>query len=215
MSLILHMKIPGAIIAASDCRVTGTELIDLGKYNYIKSDNEQKTFLINSANKLFAVSYCGNANLKGYPASFFIKKAIRNMGSVNTTYEIAEKFNRFWTDYEINLRPSLLVSGYNNGKQTVIEVKTKGEIVEHFSDEESFGVTFHGEQDVASALINLGGFEYSLFRFQDAINFCKLIITTAKIQSFQKKQQTVSENCDILVITEDKSVWVERGTFDF
>lgn len=25
MSLILHMKIPGAIVVASDCRITGTE----------------------------------------------------------------------------------------------------------------------------------------------------------------------------------------------
>ena len=25
LSLILHMKIPGAIVAASDCRITGTE----------------------------------------------------------------------------------------------------------------------------------------------------------------------------------------------
>lgn len=25
MSLFLHMKIPGAIVAASDCRITGTE----------------------------------------------------------------------------------------------------------------------------------------------------------------------------------------------
>ena len=84
MSLILHMKIPGAIVAASDCRITGTEdlyvpvkkektnsegkiVLDLGKpedlnpkktntddtvqilfghYDFVKTDSEQKTFLL-------------------------------------------------------------------------------------------------------------------------------------------------------------------------
>ena len=103
------MKIPGAIVATSDCRITGTEplyvpvqkrsinedgrkVLDLGKpedlnpqkkqegetvqvpfdhYDFVKTDSEQKTFLLwNDDNKPFAVSYCGNANLNGYPASY-------------------------------------------------------------------------------------------------------------------------------------------------
>lgn len=255
MSLILHMKIPGAIVVASDCRITGTEnlyvpvkqektnsegkkVFDLGKpeeinpqklvaddtvqvpfgyYDFVKTDSEQKTFLLTTdGDKPFAISYCGNANLKGFPTSYQIKNALKDMTGMNTTNEIADKFNLYWNIKGIDKKPSLLISGYNNGKPSVLELKTDGSAFEHFQDETSFGIAYHGEQAVANALIGLGDFQFSLFRLQDAIDFCStMITTTAKIQSFQKKQQTVSEVYDLLVITEYKAKWIKRSTFEF
>lgn len=254
MSLILHMKIPGAIVVASDCRITGTEnlyvpvkqektspegkkVFDLGKpeeinpqkqavdetikvpfghYDFVKTDSEQKTFLlITNEDKPFAISYCGNANLNGYPASYQIKTALSGMTGVNTTSEIADEFNQYWNRKAIDRRPNLLVSGYNAGKPSVLEVKVDGSTIEHFRDEGSFGIIYHGDQAVANALIALGDFEYSLLRLQDAIDFCStMITTTAKIQSFQKKQQTVSEVYDLLVVTECKAKWIKRSTVE-
>ena len=254
MSLILHMKIPGAIVVASDCRITGTENLyvpvqqektspegkkvsDLGKpeeinpqkqavddtlkvpfghYDFVKTDSEQKTFLlITDEEKPFAISYCGNAALSGYPASYQIKTALLGMTGVKTTNEIAAEFNQYWDRKGIDRRPNLLVSGYSAGKPSVLEVKSDGSTIEHFQDEGLFGITYHGDQAVANALIGLGDFEYNLFRLQDAIDFCStMITTTAKIQSFQRKQQTVSEVYDLLVITECKAKWIKRSTFD-
>lgn len=55
----------------------------------------------------------------------------------------------------------------------------------------------------------------SQFRLQDAIDFCGMLIsTTAKMQSFQRKQQTVSEKYDLLVITVNKAEWIKRSTFE-
>ena len=254
LSLILHMKIPGAIVAASDCRITGTEplyvpvqkrsinengkiVLDLGKpedlspkkkqegetvqvpfghYDFVKTDSEQKTFLLwNDENKPFAVSYCGNANLNGYPASYQIKLALRDMTGVRSTADVAEGLKGFWKNKAINPTPSLLISGYNDGKASVLELKKDGSTFEHFDKADTFGVSFHGEQAVVNALIGLGDFQYSLFRLQDAIEFCEtMITTTAKIQSFQRRQQTVSEAYDLLVITEDKAEWIKRSTFE-
>lgn len=255
LSLILHMKIPGAIVAASDCRITGTEplfvpvqsqkvdeegkkTLDLGKsedlnpqkkaldentiqvpfghYDYVKTDSEQKTFhLRNKDNKSFAVSYCGNANLGGYPASYQILMAIKNMTCLQSTIEIAEQFNQEWEKKNINTPPSLLISGFNYGKPSVLELKTDGTTFEHFDNQDSYGITYHGDKAVVNALIGLGNFQYSLFRLQDAIDFCgTLITTTAKIQSFQKRQQTVSEDYDLLVITENQAEWIKRSTFE-
>lgn len=254
MSLIIHMKIPGAIIAASDCRITGTEnlyisvkeektnskggkeynlgkledinpqkivpdgtlKVQFGHYDYVKTDSEQKTFLlVTNEKKPFVISYCGNANLQGYPASYQIKNALKSMNGVSTTNEISEEFKHYWEINEIDIKPSLLISGYNKGRPSVLELKRNGDIIEHFQNEMSHGVVCHGEQDVASALVELGNYNYSLFRLQDAIDFCStLITTTAKIQSLQNRQQTVSEVHDILVITEDKAKWIKRSTLE-
>ena len=254
MSLIIHMKIPGAIVIASDCRVTGTEQLYLtlkdktndseekcmreigkieelalhpfiegernqlqfGKYDYIKSDSEQKSFLLTTkSNSKYAVSYCGNANLNGYPASYVIKEALKKMTDVDSTFEIAKRFNDFWNQEKIDNKPSLLISGYNDGKQSIIELKPDGEIKEHYSANSLFGFTFHGEQSMVSALIELETIEYSLFRLKDAIDFCAMLITTtAKMQFFQKRQQTVSEAYDLLVITESKAEWIHRNSFE-
>ncbi len=255
MSLTIHMKIPGAIVAASDCRITGTEslfvpvrkqvmngegktVLNLGKpedlnpqkkqkdetvqvpfghYDFVKTDSEQKTFLLTtSESKNFAISYCGNANLNGYPTSYQIRTVLRNMKEMKSTADIAEQFKQFWLEKRIKVPPSLLISGYNGDKASVLELKIDGTTFEHFNEVSLFGVTYHGVQTVANALISLGDYQFSLFRLQDAIDFCEtMIITTAKIQSFQKSQQTVSEIYDLLVITEEKAEWFKRSTLEF
>lgn len=251
MSLILHMKIPGAIVAASDCRITGTEafyvsvqgqmqdedvnlVIDsdkhemqkkadtktdstrLGRYEYIKTDNEQKTFLLkNNENRPFAISYCGNASLNGYPASYQIQRALKNMTDSMDTGDIAKRFKIFWGKEKITSTPNFLISGYNAGKASVLELKQDGNTLEHYNNAADFGITYHGETSVAKAIINLGGYNFSLFRVQDAVNFCAtMIATTAKIQAFQNKQQTVSKAYDLLVITEQKANWIKRSTYE-
>lgn len=249
------MKIPGAIVAASDCRITGSEdlyvpvrkekinsdgkkefdlgrpedlkpqkltkcdtvQIPFGHYDFVKTDSEQKTFLITtSAEKRFAISYCGNANLNGYPASYQIRMALRDMSDAITTADIAKKLKQFLDDKNISPRPSLLISGYNEGKASVLELKSDGTgVFEHFPEDSSFGVTYHGESSITKALLGTGECQFSLFRLQDAIDFCETMInTTAKVQAFQKRQQTVSEKYDLLVITEDKAIWIRRDTLE-
>ena len=256
MSLILHLKIPGAIVAASDCRITGTEQlvitgeiekneegsqrVNLGKpeelrlsrndqlpensvkipfghYDFIKTDSEQKTFLLsNESGTPFAVSYCGNANLLGTPTSHQIRIALSEMKGAKSTNEIAERFVVFWKQHKISTAPSILISGYNDGKASILELENDGTTIrEHFENIDLYGVTYHGEQDVVRALIGLGSYQYSLFRLEDAINFCDLMITTtARVQTFQTRQQTVSEKYDLLVITEDKGQWIKRHTLE-
>ncbi len=257
MSLILHLKIPGAIIAASDCRITGTEQlfidggasntgegtrrvnlgrleelmllrkdqlpegsvkIPCGQYHFTNTDSEQKTFLlVNDQGNSFAVSYCGAAALLGTPASFQMRRALSGMKDAKTTQEVAERFTAFWTERRINNAPGVLISGFNGDTPSVIEVKNDGSAwFEHFEDPASYGVIYHGEKEVIKALTGLGNFQWNLFRPEDAVNFCDLMITTtARIQSFQSRQQTVSEEYDLLLITEGKGQWIKRHTMEF
>lgn len=201
----------------SDQLAENSMKIPFGHYNYIKTDCEQKSFLLeNEYGSSFAISYCGNAKLLGTPTSYQIHLALSRMKDAKTTQEISEKFKSMWIDKKIELAPSLLISGYNNGNPSVLELMNDGSTVnEHFDDPNVYGVTYHGDQDVMNALIGLGDFQWSLFRLEDAINFCDLMITTtARIQSLQKRQQTVSEKYDLMVITEDKGRWIKRQTLE-
>lgn len=226
------MKIPGAIIAASDCRITGTNISQETKEdaskdaternnttivntnnNYISTDQEQKTFLlINRYNKSFSISYCGNASIGGYPTSFCISNALKLLNDVKSTYEIIEYFKFLWKG--INNRPNILVSGYNSNTASIVELSSNGvDVKNHFIQDHVFGITYHGEVDIAKSLIDNMKLEYNLFRLNDAISFCEFLIsTTAKVQAFQSIQQTVSSKYDLLVITENKSKWIVQNS---
>ncbi len=232
MSLIICMKIPGAIIAASDCRVTGTVTTQETKdnvskdasdrssitiintnNNYIKTDQEQKTFLlVNRFNKAFSISYCGNASVDEFPTSFCISKALKILKDVKSTYEIAEYFKFLWK--ETNNRPSLLISGYNGKTASILELRSNGvEIISHYIEDNDYGFVCDGEQKFIKCLLDNFNFEYKYFRLQDAIVFCEFLIsTTAKVQEFQSIQQTVSSKYDLLVITENKSKWIVKNS---
>ncbi|MDY5665279.1 MAG: hypothetical protein SPF46_12590, partial [Blautia sp.] len=82
-----------------------------------------------------------------------IKNALKGMTGVKTTTEIAVEFSLYWNKKGIDRKPSLLISGYNDGKPSVLELKADGSTFEHFQDETLFGIAYHGEQAVANALI--------------------------------------------------------------
>lgn len=254
MSLILHMKVPGAFVIASDCRVTDKEplyvtvekeKVDLegnkikrigkpedikphefiegltnqvrfGEHEYVVTDTEQKTFVLKAEKGYFAVSYYGSGNIKGYPASYIIKQGLKEMTDVNSTYDLAGRFRTYWEKAEVDNIPSLLISGYNDDKMSILEVHPNGDITKHFTGDDSFGIVYNGETSVAKLLVELGGYHYSLFRLQEAMEFCKtLILTTAKILSLQRKQQTVSEAYDMLIMNKTKAEWLKRSSIDF
>lgn len=254
MSLILHMKVPGVFVIASDCRVTDkqklyvtveNENVDLegnkikrigkpedikphefiegltnqvrfGEYEYVVTDTEQKTFLLKAEIGYFAVSYCGSGNINGYPASYIIKQGLKNMTDVNSTYDLAGRFRTYWEQADVDNIPNLLISGYNDDNMSILEVHSNGNITQHFTGDDSYGIVYNGEKSVAHLLIELGGYHFSLFRLQEAMDFCKTLIhTTAKILSLQRKQQTVSEAYDMLLMTKTKAEWVKRSSIDF
>ncbi len=223
------MKIPGAIIAASDCRITGTEITNqienkakgdkadgntnpVEKYNYIKTDNEQKTFLLlNRFNKAFSISYCGNACIGVLPTSFCITNALKRLQDVNSTNEIAEYFKFLWSG--IPNSPNLLIGGYNDNQASIIELRSNGIIKTFYEQNNDFGFVYSGEQKLIEIFLNNFNFEIKSFRLQDAIKFCAfLITTTARMQAFQNIQQTVSSKYDLLVITENKSKWIVQNS---
>ena len=213
MSLILQMKIPGALVVASDCQITGTSRRDGVDYKYITTDAEQKTFLVNEH---LAVSYCGNASMGGIPTSCHLRELLRGCANLNTTFAVVDQVDRYFTQLGIKDRPHILVCGYNGGTPSIVELPVNGgNLVKFFEGDRNFGLVFQGETQVPRTIVDLGKFDYSLFRPADAIGFCEMLITTtAKVLRYQSELQSVSEQMDILLLTPAGARWVRRSSME-
>ncbi|MCR4824354.1 MAG: hypothetical protein K5849_03240 [Bacteroidales bacterium] len=213
MSLILHMKIPGALVVASDCQVTNHTQRNGIDYKYITTNAEQKSFLVNDH---LAVSYCGNAGMGGIPTSCHLRELFRNNRNLTTTFAAADLLDRYFTQEGIQDRPHILISGYNSGRASVVELTAQGgNLNKFFEAENSFGLAYQGEISVPKAIVNLGKFEYALFRPAEAIGFCEMLITTtAKVLRYQSELQSVSEEMDILLLTPSGARWIRRSSLD-
>ncbi|MBR2767954.1 MAG: hypothetical protein IKD68_03390 [Solobacterium sp.] len=211
MSLIIHMKVPGALILASDCRVIGSQKSKSGSYSYIVSDAEQKTFPVHPR---LAFSYSGDADLHGVPVSFLLKRAMPSLNKAESTEEAASLLLDLFCRDGKNRHPSFLISGYNGSTPSVLDLPAgKTEWKEQYPLADVYGVTTMGDNAIAQSLIEQGTYDFHLFRIPDAVNFARFLIeTTAGAQSFQKTRQTVSTNCDILVMSEEKAHWVMRSS---
>ena len=213
MSLIIHMKIPGAIVIASDCRVTGNQRVKHETFHYVITDSEQKTFPIGNR---IALSYSGDAELNGLPASFILRKAVSSI-QASTTQEAAAAVLAWFAEHNIKVRPNFLISGYNGSVPSVLDLPSGRKTwTEQYPEDSKYGITTAGDSKVAHALIDSGTFDYHLIRAKDAVDLEKTLIqTTAKIQALQKGNQTVSDACDILVITETGMEWAFRSSTAF
>ena len=213
MSLIVHMKVPGAIILASDCRVTGNHRTKNGSFSYVLSDREEKTFLIHPR---LAFSYSGEADLSGMPCSFLMNKAAASLRECRSTEDAARGLLNFFQENGNGKHPSFLISGFQDTPSVLDLPADTVQWKEQYPKENVYGITTMGDSAVAQAIIKSGTCDYHLFRIPDAIQFAKLLIeTTAEVQSFQKTRQTVSKTMDILVLTEEKAQWVMRSSDPF
>jgi len=209
MTLLLHIKIPGALILASDCRVTGRKKDRYGKINYVVTDSEQKTFPIG---RNMAVSYCGNADPNGLPASFLLGKAVSSIHP-STVQEAAASMQEWFSDSHIP-RPSLLFSGYSAQEPMVLSLPSDtDQFKDQYPDRNVYGITTMGDNRIAEALIHSGPVDFHQLRIRDAVSFSELLIkTTAGLQRIESGIQTVSEACDILVMTASDLRWVRRDS---
>lgn len=207
MSLILAGKTASGIVVASDRRLTGEKNEGETTFKFVTSDNEQKTFLVNHR---FSISYCGNANIKGLPTSAHIQRSIELMKNCYTTFSVAEALNQYWHEKSINNRPSIIISGYNSDGPSIIEIKPDCDApVIHHKNNDIYGFVYHGETDIVKSLLNSGEIQYSLMSPQDMVElFELLIVTTAKLQKIQRRQQTVSEKYDLLLLSPTAAKWI-------
>lgn len=232
MSFLIAVYVNEGMVLASDRRTTynnketnGNIIIErLGIHS---SNSTDKTFLCpNNA----GISTCGESSLLGRPITGFIQSMIREKIKDDTK---VEDMPQIIIDYfqAMNQAPdtNFFVAGYDltdSGQaQRLYQVNVKSKISIP-CDTTTQGAVWYGEtytltrliQDVA--LKNEDGTysdlpnEYILwnyFTLQDAVDFARYAVeTTIQTMRFKNVIETVGGEVDILVITPEKTWWLQK-----
>lgn len=232
MSFLIAVHVNEGIVLASDRRTTytNTQTIDnitVQRIGIHTTNSTDKTFICpNGA----GISCCGDASLLGKPITGFIQDMIRS--------EISEKCQiedmpQLIIDYfgKLSMIPdtNFVVAGYDSvdGQkvQTIFKLNVKSKKTERI-DTSSQGATWDGETLTLTRLIQNVAvktadnhyldlpFEeilWSYFTLQDAIDFARYAVeTTIQTMRFKNVVETVGGAVDVLVITPDKTAWLQK-----
>ncbi len=210
MSLAMVLANQHGIVMSADKRLTltVTNIKNNESDSFVATDNEQKIFVTKTGH---GIAYVGNSVLKDNACtSEVILETIRNMPSTHTALKeeiryVMDKIVR----HDDNAVVFTAIAGIENGKRHVFVLDSISNIIKEDTDALGNGYTYLGESKLASEIVNMVKHDHANLPLQDTINYLRFVNSTiAKIQYYGKINQTVSENCNILVIRNDGTTWV-------
>lgn len=232
MSFLIAVHVNEGIVLASDRRTTytNTQTIDnktVQRIGIHTTNSTDKTFICpNGA----GISCCGDASLLGKPITGFIQDMIRS--EISEECQIKD-IPQLIIDYfgKLSVIPDTIfvVAGYDSvdGQkvQTIFKLNVKSKKTERI-DTSSQGATWDGEtltltrliQNVAVKTVDNHYLDlpfeeilWSYFTLQDAIDFARYAVeTTIQTMRFKNVVETVGGAVDVLVITPDKTAWLQK-----
>ena len=231
MSFLIAVYVNEGIVLASDRRTTYTNTqinnnLIVKHIGIHSTDSTDKTFTCPNGAGL---SCCGDATLRDKPITGFINDMIRSKIPEDCPVEnipqiIIDYFNNF---SEIP-NTEFVVAGYDtlNGQKIQkiykLNVKTK-EVIS--IDTSAQGATWSGETMTLTRLLQNVAIKkdekyedlpfeeilWNYFTLQDAIDFARYAVeTTIQTMRFKNVVETVGGSVDVLVITPDKTVWLQK-----
>lgn len=213
MSLIMALETYEGIVMTAD------RLSTLSYYNentnttdaFPKTYNSHKLFLMKNG---YGISECGNAKLTNeYLSEQFIAEEIctKNFDGI-LPMDIAKYILNCYTEYKIET--ILLFCGYFHGSSFTIEINCKKNELYNYPDSSKKKIVRYGDTSIADSILDSKFYYgYATYRLQDAVNLLKYVNeVTAKFQQFQEVLQTVSEECDILVLLKNGNhIWLNKN----
>lgn len=199
--------------------MTADRLSTLSYYNKIsqttdafpKTYNAHKLFLMRNG---YGLSMCGNAKSENeYLVEQFISEEICTKDFLNSTpINIANSV--LDSCIEHGIQSILLFCGYFQNNSFTIEINCKKNEVYNYPDSSKNKVVRYGDTTISDSILDHKYYYgYVTYRLQDAVNLLKYVNEiTAKLQQFQEVLQTVSEECDILVLFKNGSnLWINKN----
>lgn len=214
MSLILALKTYEGIIMCAD-RLS-TLYIKNDKLNttdcFPKSFNTKKIFLTQNG---YGIAYCGESKIKNnILLEQFIQENICSKNYIDfTPKEIALDILHMIN--HLNISTTFLLCGYFNEIPFIFDINFNQNEVYAYSTEEQNKVFRFGDTSIVNKLLDKEFYYgYDTYRTQDAINLLlSLNQTTAKFQQFQETLQTVSYDCDVLILFKNGTYkWIIENT---
>lgn len=204
MSLATTLYNYHGIVMCADKLVNNT--IDTRTYH--GSFTEQKLFLIEGK---YGLSYTGTSSVNNIPLSalleeYFLENKIDNQNPSKWLLKLATHFHN---ELPEGRNIIFIFCGYYNNKKFILNTNTKNPHVN--STDKQHGLTYSGETKFLECITKSDtvAFEFIKFTIQDAVNFLRFLNeTVANMMYYGQYLQTVSKECDILVIQPSNTHWV-------
>lgn len=232
MSFLIAVYVNEGMVLASDRRITYTNTendgdITIKRIGIHTSNSTDKTFLCpNNA----GISTCGVATLLGKPITGFIQSMIREKIKVDTKVEdmpriIIEHFQAMKQEPDTEF----VVAGYDSTDagqvQRLYRFNVKSKTIIPY-DTSAQGAIWDGETYTLTRLIQDVAVKkedgtysdlpsesilWNYFTLQDAVDFARYAVgTTIQTMRFKNVIETVGGEVDILVITPEKTWWLQK-----
>ena len=207
MSLAIALANQHGIVMSADKRVTLTVTnTESGESDsFVATDNEQKIFVTKSGH---GIAYAGNSVLKdGSCTSEIIETKIRDMQPKKIKEELYVIMNELM-EHDKEATVFLIIAGIEDSKRHIYSMNSIANTIIENTDANGLGYTYLGEPKLASEIIDMVKHDRNNLPLQDIINYLRFVnYTIAKIQYYGTTNQTVSEDCNILVIRNDTTTW--------
>ena len=199
MSLAIALSTAHGIVMAADRYITAT----VNGQSFCKTTNAQKVFLCKNG---YGFCYTGNANFRGCPSSYWMEKFIDRFGSLNLNVpNFVRKLCIAFYSLDKSQNIILIGAGYENDVPVIYSCNSSKRLL---SEHPLGSAVYSGETDIAKAVIDTKPCNRGDYTLPDAIDFVRhVIMSTSNIQRFGNVAVTVGPNCDILLISKDKSCW--------
>lgn len=209
MSLAIALANQYGIVLSADRRLT-TTLIGSQEgetKSFVLTDHEQKIFLTKAGH---GITYTGSSSLEnGDRTSCLIRRTIaqldENLSIKDELLTIKQKLQVVANGRNVILMGASVSCDHN----TVISTTLKSDGITEHTDKDGTCLSFSGESDTVIKLTDMFPVDRNAFPLQESINYLRFLTrSVAGIQHYAQINQTVSEECDILVLQMSGAQWI-------
>lgn len=102
----------------------------------------------------------------------------------------------------------LIGAGIDNGQQVILSMNIKDEYSTAQTNTFGYGAYFRGDDKELKELLGLFPIDVSYYPMQESVEYIKFLNRTiAGLQKYSKHLQSISEECDVLIIDKYGTRW--------
>lgn len=211
MSLAMVLANQYGIVMSADKRMTLTPKTSDGQtFLYPSLNHQQKLFMTKSGH---GIAFTGTLTLDdGTATAVVIKDAIARYSNPRTSVlDELKNLKMVLKQRTKDGKITLVGAEIKNGKRQVFTITLTGEDIEKNTNEEGLCLLSQGDCSLAEMLMSFQSRNSNCahFSLQEGINYLRFINkTVARLQYYNGELQSISEKCDILVVTSESCKWI-------